>query len=81
MAGEDDIFSRLSPRTRTLAGLVLALSNLMVVLDLTIANVSVPHIAGNLGGYVVEELRKTLPQFFVRSGDLRRAGDRERPVT
>ena len=49
MAGEDDIFSRLSPRTRTLAGLVLALSNLMVVLDLTIANVSVPHIAGNLG--------------------------------
>ncbi|SEI71458.1 MFS transporter, DHA2 family, multidrug resistance protein [Sphingobium sp. AP50] len=48
MAG-DDIFSRLSPRSRTLAGLVLALSNLMVVLDLTIANVSVPHIAGNLG--------------------------------
>lgn len=49
MAGDDDIFSRLSPRTRRLAGLVLALSNLMVVLDLTIANVSVPHIAGNLG--------------------------------
>lgn len=49
MSGDDDIFSRLSPRTRTLAGLVLALSNLMVVLDLTIANVSVPHIAGNLG--------------------------------
>ncbi|MDI1295597.1 MAG: DHA2 family efflux MFS transporter permease subunit, partial [bacterium] len=49
MSGSDDIFSRLSPRQRTLAGLVLALSNLMVVLDLTIANVSVPHIAGNLG--------------------------------
>ncbi|MEA3391244.1 DHA2 family efflux MFS transporter permease subunit [Sphingobium sp. CCH11-B1] len=49
MSGDDDIFSRLSPRSRTLAGLVLALSNLMVVLDLTIANVSVPHIAGNLG--------------------------------
>ncbi|QGP79039.1 DHA2 family efflux MFS transporter permease subunit [Sphingobium sp. CAP-1] len=49
MSGDDDIFSRLSPRTRTLAGLVLALSNLMVVLDLTIANVSVPHIAGDLG--------------------------------
>ncbi|MBH1991927.1 MAG: DHA2 family efflux MFS transporter permease subunit [Sphingomonadaceae bacterium] len=49
MSGEDDIFSRLSPRTRTLAGLVLAMSNFMVVLDLTIANVSVPHIAGNLG--------------------------------
>ncbi len=49
MSGDDDIFSRLSPRSRTLAGLVLALSNFMVVLDLTIANVSVPHIAGNLG--------------------------------
>lgn len=49
MSGDDDIFSRLSPRSRTLAGLVLAMSNLMVVLDLTIANVSVPHIAGNLG--------------------------------
>ena len=34
---------------RMLAGMVLALSNFMVVLDLTIANVSVPHIAGNLG--------------------------------
>jgi DHA2 family multidrug resistance protein len=32
-----------------LAGLVLALSNFMVVLDITIANVSVPHIAGGLG--------------------------------
>ncbi len=31
------------------AGLVIALSNFMVVLDITIANVSVPHIAGNLG--------------------------------
>lgn len=49
MSEEDKIFARLSPRNRTLAGLVLALSNLMVVLDLTIANVSVPHIAGNLG--------------------------------
>ncbi len=49
MSGEDDIFTRLSPRSRTLAGLVLAMSNFMVVLDLTIANVSVPHIAGNLG--------------------------------
>ena len=49
MSGDEDIYSRLSPRTRTLAMMVLALSNLMVVLDLTIANVSVPHIAGNLG--------------------------------
>ena len=39
----------LSPRRQFLAGIVLALSNFMVVLDLTIANVSIPHIAGNLG--------------------------------
>lgn len=32
-----------------LAGVVLALTNFMVVLDTTIANVSVPHIAGSLG--------------------------------
>lgn len=32
-----------------LAGLVLALANFVVVLDTTIANVSVPHIAGDLG--------------------------------
>src|SRR5271165_6047078 len=32
-----------------LAGLGLALSNFVVVLDTTIANVSVPHIAGSLG--------------------------------
>jgi MFS transporter, DHA2 family, multidrug resistance protein len=49
VSDEDSIFSRLTPRQRTLAGLVLALSNFMVVLDLTIANVSVPHISGNLG--------------------------------
>ena len=34
---------------RILAGLILALSNFMVVLDITIANVSIPHISGNLG--------------------------------
>lgn len=39
----------MSTRRQILAGAVLALSNFMVVLDLTIANVSVPHIAGNLG--------------------------------
>ena len=39
----------IAPSRRLLAGLILALSNFMVVLDLTIANVSVPHIAGNLG--------------------------------
>ncbi|MBO9712730.1 MAG: DHA2 family efflux MFS transporter permease subunit [Sphingomonas sp.] len=32
-----------------LAGVVLALTNFMVVLDTTIANVSVPHISGSLG--------------------------------
>ncbi|MGE4429592.1 MAG: DHA2 family efflux MFS transporter permease subunit [Sphingobium sp.] len=37
------------PSRRLIAGMVLALANFMVVLDLTIANVSVPHIAGNLG--------------------------------
>ncbi len=35
--------------TVLLAGLVLALSNFMVVLDTTIANVSLAHIAGGLG--------------------------------
>jgi DHA2 family multidrug resistance protein len=35
--------------TVLLAGLVLALSNFMVVLDTTIANVSISHIAGGLG--------------------------------
>ncbi|MGV3482087.1 MAG: DHA2 family efflux MFS transporter permease subunit [Sphingobium sp.] len=39
----------IAPSRRLMAGLILALSNFMVVLDLTIANVSVPHIAGNLG--------------------------------
>jgi DHA2 family multidrug resistance protein len=39
----------IAPSRRMFAGMVLALSNFMVVLDLTIANVSVPHIAGNLG--------------------------------
>ncbi len=37
------------PSRRLLAGIVLALSNFMVVLDITIANVSIPHISGNLG--------------------------------
>lgn len=39
----------IAPNRRFLAGMVLALSNFMVVLDLTIANVSIPHIAGSLG--------------------------------
>jgi len=39
----------LTPRQQVIAGMVAALANFMVILDLTIANVSVPHIAGNLG--------------------------------
>lgn len=34
---------------RALAAAVLVVSNFMVVLDLTVANVSIPHIAGSLG--------------------------------
>jgi DHA2 family multidrug resistance protein len=34
---------------RGLAAAVLVISNFMVVLDITVANVSVPHIAGSLG--------------------------------
>ncbi|EQB03360.1 DHA2 family efflux MFS transporter permease subunit [Sphingobium indicum] len=49
MSRPTETFTLLSPRHRLLAGMTLALSNFMVVLDLTIANVSVPHIAGNLG--------------------------------
>ncbi|SCW48641.1 MFS transporter, DHA2 family, multidrug resistance protein [Sphingobium faniae] len=49
MGGSQDTYSLLPPRQRFLAGMVLALSNFMVVLDLTIANVSIPHISGNLG--------------------------------
>ncbi|WCT74336.1 DHA2 family efflux MFS transporter permease subunit [Sphingomonas naphthae] len=37
-----------------LAGFVLALTNFMVVLDTTIANVSVPHISGGLGVSVTQ---------------------------
>ncbi len=48
MAGDDN-FKPFSGPTLWLAGLVLALTNFMVVLDTTIANVSVGHIAGSLG--------------------------------
>lgn len=40
---------RFSPRRQKAAVFVLALSNFMVVLDMTIANVSIPHIAGSMG--------------------------------
>ncbi|MEY4721888.1 MAG: hypothetical protein RIQ46_1613, partial [Pseudomonadota bacterium] len=39
----------MSNRRRLIIGLCLAISNFMVVLDLTIANVSIPHIAGTMG--------------------------------
>lgn len=48
MAAQDD-FKPLTGLTLLLAGLVLGLTNFMVVLDTTIANVSVGHIAGSLG--------------------------------
>lgn len=44
-----DFTPMLSNKRQMLALLVMALSNFMVILDLTIANVSVPHIAGDLG--------------------------------
>ena len=39
----------LTGRARTMATVVLVLSTFMVVLDITVANVSVPHIAGSVG--------------------------------
>ncbi|OTG86969.1 MFS transporter [Acinetobacter sp. ANC 4558] len=42
------VFSDLKGGRLMLAAFVLALANFMVVLDMTIANVSVPHIAGSL---------------------------------
>lgn len=47
MAADD--FKPLTGVTLLLAGAVLALTNFMVVLDTTIANVSVAHISGSLG--------------------------------
>lgn len=48
MSGTDDV-KPLAGASLLLAGLVLALTNFMVVLDTSIANVSVAHIAGSLG--------------------------------
>jgi len=41
--------SVLTDRQQYAAGILMALGNLMIVLDLTVANVSIPHIAGSLG--------------------------------
>lgn len=48
MTGQDD-FKPYTGGKLLFAGMVLALTNFMVVLDTTIANVSVGHIAGSLG--------------------------------
>ncbi|HEV2568939.1 DHA2 family efflux MFS transporter permease subunit [Sphingomonas sp.] len=48
MTGKAEEFAPLTGARLILAGAVLALTNFMVVLDTTIANVSVPHIAGSL---------------------------------
>ena len=42
-------YDLLTPRQRMIGWLALGLANFMVILDLSIANVSVPHIAGDLG--------------------------------
>jgi DHA2 family multidrug resistance protein len=47
-SGDDTGFSVMSGSALWIAGIVLALANFMVVLDTTIANVSVPNIAGGL---------------------------------
>lgn len=49
MNGKAEEMAPLKGMSLILAGVVLALTNFMVVLDTTIANVSVPHIAGSLG--------------------------------
>ena len=46
---DTESYNLIASRHRTTAGLALAAANFMVALDLTIANVSVPHISGNLG--------------------------------
>lgn len=46
---EDAIWNHVTGRQRLLATIALASANFMVVLDMTVANVSVPHISGNLG--------------------------------
>jgi len=48
-AAPDTPYDAISGPRRLVAGFLLALSNFMVVLDLTIANVSIPHISGSLG--------------------------------
>lgn len=48
MADLPDLGKLLTPLQLRLAAVVLALSNFIVVLDMTVTNVSIPHIAGSL---------------------------------
>lgn len=48
----DEPWKNFTPAQALIATVFLSLSNLVVVLDLTVANVSVPHIAGTLGAAV-----------------------------
>ncbi len=47
--GEEAIWAAVTGRRRLLATIALASANFMVMLDMSIANVSIPHISGNLG--------------------------------
>ena len=57
-------FAELSGGRLLLAAFVIALSNFMVVLDTTIANVSVPHITGNLA---VSKHTRNMGRYFICS--------------
>lgn len=46
---EQETWNLVTGRRRLFATVALASANFMVVLDMTVANVSVPHISGNLG--------------------------------
>ncbi|MBD3760250.1 DHA2 family efflux MFS transporter permease subunit [Sphingomonadaceae bacterium G21617-S1] len=47
--GEEAIWTAVAGRRRLLATIALASANFMAMLDMSIANVSIPHISGNLG--------------------------------
>lgn len=49
MTGQQEHHGSIPPSRQMLVGIILALANFMVILDLTIANVSIPHIAGSMG--------------------------------
>ena len=49
MTGVAAAYAGMSTSQRLIAAIALAFANFMVILDLTIANVAVPHIASSLG--------------------------------